>query len=86
MIRRFWAWWTRPIVPPAESELVDRIGAVELTLVSFLADQGALADPDDRNVEAIDLVLDVAGSLGIQLPRLLADPAVPVSPGGRSEP
>jgi hypothetical protein len=86
MGRRFLGLPLRPAIPvaapavaPPVVELQDRVDAVELRLRSFLDGQAAHW-PEDRNQEAIDLALDVAGALGIALAAPRA-PSVPVVPG-----
>ena len=80
------SWFKRagrtPVVLVDDEVLRDRVATVELRVLAYLDEQANLADPEDKNDEAIDLALDVARALQLKLPaRDCPPPSVPVVPG-----
>lgn len=86
-MRRLWAWLRSPILSPdviavpVPSPAAD-VDAAKLVLLSYL-DREADMWPEARNVEGIDLAVDVLLALGVRLGRP-APGEVPVIPGRSS--
>lgn len=86
MWRRVWAWLRSPIAvadcyPVAQGPQVD-VDAAKLVLLSTL-DSQADQWPEDRDVQLIELAVDVLCALGVRLQR--PEPGeVPVIPGRSS--
>lgn len=93
MIRRLWAWLSAPatreyqpgpvVVLASDDHLLERVQRARLGLLWALDAQADLYEPEDRNVQLIDLAVDVLRDLGVDLAR--PEPGdVPTIPGRSS--